>query len=378
MSYIKGVGMTRFDIDARANWERVYECAVEALDSAAMSLDAIDAIFIANSEVSSTSDRQRHTASQLSSLFQKKIPIINSPGACGGGGVALWNALRYQKKTNTKNILVIGVDNLASTSSPLVTDEILMGGERVYEQTEGMIFPAINALVGQQYMMKYHVTSDDLALIAYKNHDNAFYNPKARFYNKRITLDMIKNSPMVASPLRLFDCSITCNGAAAVIVSTEKADIEIAGSAMAVSNLSPLERPDMTCWSATVTAAKEAYTAAGITPADLNIVEVHDAFTPVELIAYDDLGFSKPGQAVKLIKDGTTKINGALPVNTSGGLKAKGHPISPTGLSQIYEIVLQMRGGAGKRQIKKPMYGLAHNVGGAGSIAAVHILKNVS
>jgi len=275
------------------------------------------------------------------------------------------------------NVLVVGVERLLSNNSQNMTHEIMMAAERIYEQTEGLIFPAQNALVAQQYMLKYGATTDDFALVALKNHQNAFYNPKARFYKKEVTLDDIKSSPVVASPLRLFDCSITCNGAAALILSKEKSDIEIAGSGEVNDTLSPFERDDMTSLEATRIAASIAYKEADINPSDLDIAEVHDAFTPLEVISYEDLGFCERGSGAKLIREGVTSMDGKLPVNVSGGLKAKGHPISPTGIAQFYEIVNQMRQKCGKRQIKKPKYGLAHNLGGVGSTATVHILKNL-
>ena len=226
-------------------------------------------------------------------------------------------------------------------------------------------------------MRKYDVSSNDLALVALKNHDNAFLNSKARFYQKKVTLDMIKKSPIVASPLRLFDCSISVDGAAAAVISQKKGDIEIIGSSLYADRLSSFESPDMTTWEGTRLSAAEAYKQAGIKPSDIDFAELHDAFTPVELMAYEDLGFTARGRGKELIRKGKTMINGDLPVNTSGGLKAKGHPISATGISQIYEIVKQMRREAEKRQLDKTRIGLAHNVGGVGSTATVHILKRV-
>ena len=214
-------------------------------------------------------------------------------------------------------------------------------------------------------------------IVALKNHENAFDNPKARFYKKKVTLDMIKKSPIVASPLRLFDCSISVDGAAAAIISKEKSDIEIIGSSLYADRLPAFESDDMTTWEGTVLAAKDAYSQSGLTPKDIDFVEVHDAFTPVELMAYEDLGFAGKGEGKKLIKKGITKSNGKLPVNTSGGLKAKGHPVSATGISQIYEIVKQMRGQADKRQLDKTKVALSHNVGGVGSTVTVHILKHI-
>lgn len=373
--YIKGVGMTKFGIQQEPSSHMVFEATMEALEDAGIAMNNIDAIVVSSIEVMSNGERQKHSGSMISTLFQKSLPILSVPAGCAGGGTALWTAYKLQKTGNYSNILAIGFDRIIANTSKKVTDEILMGGERIYEQTEGLNFPAQNALVAQQYMMKHGATTDDFALVAYKNHQNAFLNPKARFYKKKVSLEEIKNSPVVASPLRIFDCSISCNGAAALILSKDKSEIELVGSAEESDYLSPFERDDMTSLWVTRKAAEIAYKEAGITPSDIGIAEVHDAFTPLELISYEDLGFCSNGEGARLIKEGTTALNGKLPVNTSGGLKAKGHPISPTGISQIYEIVKQMKGECGKRQVKKPKYGLAHNIGGVGSTATVNILK---
>ena len=298
---------------------------------------------------------------------------MNLTAVCGGGGAALWTANQLEYK----NILVVGVERLLTNNSMRVTEEIMMAAERIYEQTEGMNFPAQNALVAQQYMLKYGATSDDLALVALKNHQNAYKNPKARFYRKEVNLKQIKKSPVVASPLRLFDCSLSVNGAAAVIISSEPTDIEITGSALCVDRLSSFESEDLTSWYASRKAAEEAYSQAQITPNDIDIAELHDAFTSVELISYEDLGFCRTGEGKELIRKGYTNFDGKLPVNVSGGLKAKGHPISATGISQVYELVKQMRNQAGERQVDNVKYGLAQNIGGAGSTVTVHILKKV-
>ena len=369
--YIKGVGMTKFGAQSETSQELVYEAAMEALEDAQMPMEEIDAIVVSFIDTECNGERQRLFGSVLSSILKRMVPILTVTAVCGGGGAALWTA----NKTDYRNILVVGVEKLLANNSMKVTDEIMMAAERIYEQAEGVNFPAQNALVAQQYMMKYGATSDDLALVAYKNHSNAYFNPKARFYKKEITLKQIKNSPIVASPLRLFDCSLSVNGAAAAILTKEITDIEIAGSSLCVDRLSSFESKDMASWEASVKAAEEAYSQAGISPNDIDIAELHDAFTSVELISYEDLGFCKKGEGKELIRKGFTNLNGKLPVNTSGGLKAKGHPISATGISQVYELVKQMRKQAGERQVDNIEYALAQNIGGAGSTVAVHILK---
>ena len=375
--HIKGVGMTKFSIEENNSTQLIYESAMEALDDSELSMNDVDAVVVSNNDILSNGERQRHSASVLSSLFQKKMPIIAVPAGCAGGGTALWAAVKLQKSKNYNNILVIGFEKMVSNLSKRVTDEMLMGTERIYEQTEGMNFPAENALVAQQYMMQHGATSDDMALVALKNHQNAYKNPKARFYRKKVSIDEIKNSPIVASPLRLFDCSIPANGAASLVLSNDKTDVEIVASTQESDYLAPFERDDLTSWYASRKAAEEAYSQARITPKEINIAELHDAFTSVELISYEDLGFCRTGEGKELIRKGYTNFDGKLPVNVSGGLKAKGHPISATGISQVYELVKQMRNQAGERQVDNVKYGLAQNIGGAGSTVTVHILKKV-
>ena len=223
--FIKGVGMTKFGIQEDATSHLVYESTLEALNDADISMTDVEAIVLSNNDILSNGERQRHSASMASSLFQKKLPIIAVPAGCAGGGTALWTAIKLQKSGNYNNILVVGFEKMVSNISKRITDEMLMGTERIYEQTEGVNFPAENALVAQQYMLMYDATPDDLALVAYKNHKNAFLNPKARFYKKKVSLEEIKNSPVVASPLRLFDCSIPANGASALILTKDKTDV---------------------------------------------------------------------------------------------------------------------------------------------------------
>ena len=371
--YIKGVGMTKFGAQTYTSQELVYEATLEALNDADFNIGDIDAVVVSAIDTESNGERQRLFSNVLSSILRKKVPILTVTAVCGGGGAALWTA----NKLDYNNVLVAGVERLLTNNSMRITDEIMMAAERIYEQTEGMNFPAENALVAQQYMLKYGATPDDLALVAYKNHQNAFLNPKARFYKKKVSLEEIKKSPVVASPLRLFDCSLSVNGAAVAILTRDKTDVEISGSSLFVDRLSAFESNDMTSWDATKLAAEEAYKQAGISPSDIDIAEMHDAFTSVELISYEDLGFCKKGDGKEMIRKGITNIDGKMPVNTSGGLKAKGHPISATGVSQIYEIVKQMRNECGERQVSDVKYALAQNIGGAGSTVTVHVLRKV-
>ena len=371
--FIKGVGMTNIGSENRATHNLVEEAVSEALEDADIKISEIDAIVSSCMDMSTNGERQKHSAAKLCSLFKTKIPSIRVPAGCAGGGQALWSGL----KLKYDKILVIGVEKLVANTTSIITDEILMGGERIYEQSEGATFPAQNALVAQQYIRKYNASTDDFALVSLKNHENAYFNPKARFYRKKVTLEQIKESPIISSPLRLFDCCPNVNGAAACVITKDKTDIEIKGSALYSDYLSAIERQDMESWDATKLAAKEAYNQASIDASDIDFAEIHDAFTPIELLSYEDLSFCKKGEGKNLIRDGATKLDGRLPVNPCGGLKAKGHPISATGIAQIYEIVKQMRGEAGDRQLSRTKTALAQNIGGVGSTVTVHILNKV-
>tara|TARA_Y100000310_G_scaffold68197_1_gene63505 strand:+ start:16721 stop:17854 length:1134 start_codon:yes stop_codon:yes gene_type:complete len=376
--FIKGVGCTKFGLEQNY-LKMIHEASFEALNQGDLGIKDIDMVVVSNLNLTTNGERQRLKASLISSVFKKTMPIIHVPSACEGGGVALWTALNFLKNQENgfNNILVLGYEKLVANLSRVITDDILMASERLYEQEEGLNFPAQYALVAQQHMLKFGSTEDDFALIAEKNHFNAALNPKARFYKKNVSLSEIKKSPVVASPLRIHDCSISSNGSACVIVSNDKSDIEVKGSAHITDSIAPFERDDMTSFNATKIAADNAFKQAGIERQNIDIAEVHDAFTPAEIISYEDLGFAEQGLGMELIRKGNTKLDGRLPVNTSGGLKAKGHPISATGLGQIYELVKQLKGEAGERQVQCTK-ALAHNNGGCGSSVAVHILEKVN
>jgi acetyl-CoA C-acetyltransferase len=373
--YVKGVGMTKFNYSQKPWWKQAFEAAMEALEDSKMKISQINGIVFTGMSSAAGGEHQTHKISLLSDLFKTNVPIIETPSVCSGGGVATWTANRL----GLKNVLVLGGERIVCNVSEITTDNIMSAAERMIEQSEGMLFPVQNAMVWQQYMKKYNATMDDLALIGFKNHQNAVLNPKAYFYKRPVSLEKIKNSPVVASPLRLLDCSLSINGGAAAILSQEKTDIEIIGSGFATDYLLTFGRDNITHFQATRLAARQAFDEAKLKPQDINVAEVHDAFTSVELFSYEDLGFAPIGKGKELIRSGKINLDGEMPINTSGGLKAKGHPISVTGLAQIYEIANQLRGKYDERQVKPiPRIGLCHNIGGAGGSVTVHILKRLT
>ena len=368
--------MTKFDYSQKPWWQFAFEASLEALEDAKMKISDIDAIVLSAISSAAGGEHQTHKASLLSDLFKTNVPIVEVSAVCAGSGVAFWTGLHLQ---GPKNILVVSGERVVNDRGETVTDYILSAAERVIEQSEGMLFPVQNALLWQQYMLKYGATMDDLALIAFKNHQNAALNPKAYYYKRPVSLEDIKNSPVVASPFRLFDCSLSVNGGAAAIISKEKSNVEVVGSALATDYLLTFGREEITSFPAARLAAKKAYQEAGLSPKDIQVAELHDAFTSVELFSYEDLGFAEIGKGAELIRSGQLNLGGKLPINTSGGLKAKGHPISVTGLAQVYEIVNQLRGKCDQRQVRPaPRIGLCHNVGGTGGSVTVHVLKKVS
>ncbi|KQC11978.1 MAG: hypothetical protein APR54_10225, partial [Candidatus Cloacimonas sp. SDB] len=295
--------------------------------------------------------------------------------ACASSSVALNQALNSLKDSN--NIMVIGAEKMTGTKLMAPTDAIAMAGDHENDYENGLIFPASYALIAQQYMKKYNISHEVLEKISFINHKNANLNPLAHFYHKEVTMDIIKNSPMIASPLNLFDCSPISDGAVAVIISGLKKsdrDIKIISSHIATDTISLTQRKDLTSFSASKIASSKVYKESNLSPRDIDVLEVHDCFTISEILALEDLGFCGPGEAPQMIERDEILISGSIPVNTDGGLKANGHPIGATGLAQIFELVIQLRLEAGRRQVDNPEIGLAQNIGGVGGTCGITLL----
>jgi acetyl-CoA C-acetyltransferase len=256
-----------------------------------------------------------------------------------------------------------------------------MASDYPFEQWHGITFPGLFALMATAHMHAYGTTEKQLATVAVKNHFHGSLNPKAHI-QKEITLENALASRVIAWPLKLYDCSLITDGASCLIITKPElakkyteTPVQIIGSGQASDTIGLYERENFTSLAAAKIAANKAYEMADVKPENVNVAEVHDCFTIAEIIAYEDLGFCKAGEGGKLAESGETKLGGRIPVNTSGGLKAKGHPVGATGTGQAYEMYLQLTGQAGKRQVKDAMIGLTHNVGGSGATATVHIYR---
>jgi acetyl-CoA C-acetyltransferase len=299
--------------------------------------------------------------------------------ACSSGSLAVYMARKMILADLAKNVLVIGFEKMSNLSTETVT-MVLSRGSPPEERKIGITQPAAYALMAQEYMRKYKATEDDFALFSVKNHKNATKNPWAQFH-REVTIEDVKNSRVIAPPIRLLHCSPISDGMAAILISGTPrkytdTPIYIKGMGMGHDAFSVYKREDPAFLKASKIAADEAYKEADINPKQVDIAEVHDAFVTVEPMCYEALDFANKGEGCKLIREGVTTFDGQLPVNVSGGLKAKGHPIGATGIGMMIEIFLQIRGQARERQVKKNVdIGVVENHGGTGSVSIVTVLS---
>ena len=313
------------------------------------------------------------------------LPYVHAmriENACASGGYALVTAAMDVMAGVHDVVLAGGVEKMTDVSGLKTKYWLGVSGDTEYERLAGTTFSGLYALIAQRHMHEFGTTREQLSMVAVKNHKNGAQNPKAQF-QRETTLEKAMKAPMVAAPLNLFDCCPTTDGASAVLVtSAEKAKeftdtpIYIEGFGASSDYLAIHDRVATTTLEGTRRAAEQAYKMAGVGPKDIQIAEVHDCFTIAELLAYEDLGFCEKGKAGPFLAEGHTEITGDKPVNASGGLKAKGHPIGSTGTGQAYEMFHQLRGDVQKptRQVKGVERGLLHNVGGSGGTVVVTVL----
>ena len=340
----------------------------------------IQALFVGH--MGESYEHQGHTGATVADWAGlSNIPATRTETACASSGAALRAGIFSVLSGLCDVVMVGGVEKMTHRTTPEVTEFLAMASDFPFEQWNGITFPGLYALMATAHMQKYGTTEEQLAMVAVKNHHNGSLNPKAHM-QKEVTLEKALMSRFIAWPLKLYDCSLITDGASCLIITKpeiakEYSDtpIQIIGSGQASDSIGVYERENFTSLTAAKIAAKEAYKMSGVKPEDVDIAEVHDCFTIAEIIAYEDLGFCKLGEGGQLIEKRQTELDGKLPVNTSGGLKSKGHPVGATGTAQAYELFLQLTNQAGKRQIKDIEIGLAHNVGGSGATATVHIFR---
>lgn len=310
------------------------------------------------------------------------IPTIRTEGACASGGLAFRIGVQAIRSGDADIVLVGGVEKMTHQPTGIVTEAIASAMDYELEARQGGTFPANFAMIANRYFYEYRNVKREMALCAVNAHANACLNPDAQM-PKEITLEKALEAAYIAEPLGLFDCSLVTDGAAFVVLAaadiarsiSKRRLVEVVGSGHAGDALTLFSKQSITSFAATRAASVEAYTQAGLKPADIDFAEVHDCFTISQIIATEDLGFFAHGCGADAVAEGVTARDGRMPINVSGGLKAKGHPIGATGLSQIYEVVTQIRGEAGARQLKKANIGLTQNMGGTAATCLVHIFK---
>ena len=379
---VLGAGSTKYGKLNESIIEISLNASKDAIESAGITPKDIQAGYISN--VFGVADKQVHMAPVImSNLGIPHVPGLTIESACGSGSVMLREAYANIAAGFYDCVLALGVEKITHTGTTQSTTLFSYCSDFFYEGGNGASFPGLFASIARVYMTTHKANEEDLAYVAVKNHENGILNPKAHV-RKKITVDDVMKSPVVASPLKLYDCCPFSDGASAVILCNEefakksrKPYVQVIGSGRGASPAAVQAREDITTIPSTISAAKQAYKMAGITPKDIDFAEVHDCFTIAEIIDIEDLGFFPKGTAAHAVREGATRRNGEIPINPSGGLKSKGHPIGATGVGQVVEVFEQFTGKAGERTVKNAETALTHNFGATGASAAVHIFRKV-
>lgn len=363
-------------------FDLVEEAIFGVLDEISMEKERIEAVFFGNM-LAGVLENNLHSSARIAEILKTNVPVFRVESACASGGAAFHMAKSYLQAGRAKTVLVVGAEKMTDFS-PEENVSALAAAASGEEQEAGLTFPGLYAILAQYYLEKYHYREENLAYVSVKNHYHGRLNEKAHF-RKEITVSDVLKSAYVAYPLKVLDCSPVSDGAASLIISNDKGlvkkaenKVAVLASEVATDTISLKERRQLEEILATRIAAEKAFRKAKLDRKDIRVAEVHDCFSIAEILALEDLGFWQKGQGGRIIKGLSTMSGsgGDLIVNTSGGLKAAGHPLGATGVKQIGEIFLQLTSQAGKRQVKNAHYGLAHNVGGSGGTAVVTILAS--
>ena len=357
------------------------EAGQKALADAHVEPGTVEAFFLGNF-AGPAFVGQNHLAPYVASaLGITDVPATRFEAACASSGAAFYHAVSSVAAGLHDIVVVAGVEKMTSQSTPRVTEILAGAGDMSSEGKAGATFPALFAMIARRHMYQYGTTREQLAAVAVKNHANGAKNPLAHM-RKVITIEQALAGKPVSDPLTVYDCSLISDGAAAVVLApldrarefTDKL-IKVRGIAQTSDMLALDEKDDITTFRALQTAAAKAYKMAGVKPSDIEFAEVHDCFTIAEILAIEDLGFVHKGEGGPYTQSGATCLHGERPVNASGGLKSKGHPVGATGVGQICDLMQQIRGEAGERQVRRHSLGLAQNLGGSGATCVISILE---
>jgi acetyl-CoA C-acetyltransferase len=375
-----GAGITKFgELWDKSIKDIFVEAALKAIDDA--SIDHIDSIYVGAMSGGLFVGQEHLGAVMADYLGMAPVPATRVESACASGGMSFKQAYLDVASGNSEIVLAGGVEKMNDGAD--VTAALASAADQEYEVYNGITFPGLYAMIANAHMYEYKTTREQIAAVAVKNHKNGSNNPNAQFRNQ-ITIEQVLNSSLVADPLRLLDCSPVTDGAAAVILCSmdvakklSKNFTKVIASTQASDSISLYQRKSFTTLNAVTKAADLAYKQTGLKPNDIDFAEVHDCFTIAEIVVFEDLGFCEKGCGGSAVVEGMTSLDGKIPINTSGGLKSKGHPVGATGIAQIIELSEQLTGKAGKRQVKNARIGLAQNMGGSGASCTINILEAV-
>ena len=378
---VVGIGKTAFgafpDRDLRS---LAVEAGQKALRDASLQPDLVEAFYLGNFAGPSFTG-QNHLAPYVASgLGISGVPATRFEAACASSGAAFFHAWSAVAAGIYDVVVVAGVEKMTSQPTPRVAEILAGAGDMSGEMRAGATFPALFAMIARRHMHQYGTTREQLAAVAVKNHANGAKNPLAHM-RKVVSLEQVLAGKPVADPLTVYDCSLVSDGAAAlVLVPAERAaeftsrPVYVLGVSQTSDRVALDQKQDITTLHAVRSSAEKAYSMAGVRAADIQFAEVHDCFTIAEILAYEDLGFVPKGEGGPYAQSGATCLRGERPVNASGGLKAKGHPVGATGVGQLCDVALQIRGEAGELQVARNQLGLAQNLGGSCATSVVTIL----
>ncbi|RLF91123.1 thiolase domain-containing protein [Thermococci archaeon] len=381
--YVVGVGMTKFG----ELWERSFrdlfvEAGIRAIEDAGVDGKEIEALYIGNMSAGLLV-KQEHVASLIadhSGLASLHIPATRVEGGDASGALALVQGFSSIASGMYDVVVVGGVEKMSDVMAEKASEVLATTLDQEWEAFFGMTYASAYALMAKRHMHEFGTTEEQMALVSVKNHSNGSKNPMAHF-RFEVSLEKVLSSPIVSYPIKLLESHAVSDGASALVLCSEKkakefeSPVEISGIGQASDYIALHDRDNIVSMASTIEASKRAYEMSGVKPEEVDVAEVHDCFTISEIIAIEDLGFFKKGKGGQATEDGDTEIGGKVAINTSGGLKARGHAPGATGIAQVCEIVLQLRGEAEKRQVDNAEIGLTHNLGGSGGTCVVSILR---
>ncbi|MBU8878730.1 thiolase domain-containing protein [Bacillus sp. FJAT-29790] len=373
---VAGIGMTAFGKHENASLKTLLmDACVDALREA--NFPRIDAVYIGNFMSGSLGNQEILGAIVANDLGLGPVPTVKVEGACASGGIAFRQAFLMIQSGEYENVLIAGVEKMRHRATEETTKAINAAMDNdSNEKHAGLTFPGFFGTVANRYFYETGASKKHLAMVAMKNREYALNNPKAQF-RKPTSIEEIMSARMITEPLGLFDCSPTSDGAAAIVLSKGEKGVIVRASAQSSGTTQMQEAEELLSLPAIRESANRAYQKAGLGPDDIDVVELHDCFSMTEILAIEELGFFGKGSGWEAIEKGLTKHGGKIPVNTSGGLLSKGHPIGATGIAQIYQIVSQLRG-TSCNQVEGAKIGLAQNLGGTGAYSTVHIFEGVN